>query len=178
METFAEPKKLTENPRYKEHRRKCLSGLTDVVIDAPITEVVNGFNRLPYCFTIQSCFGHFIYDGQNDPHNVEPLPVAKSIDRVEYRIAYLAFCLENCDKGVQFLRSLNDITHIDRENIQLCSPQWFWERQINSYALQVEPERFKHEDKAVLDLKEALHVEKVRNTFFAELKILLRKHRI
>lgn len=173
METFAEPKEFVVNPFFKAQRRKSLISFSDAIIDIPIIEIVNGFNRRPYCFTLQSCFGHFLYDGQNDPHNVDPLPAEKSIGRVAYRIAYVAFCLEYSDTGERFLRSLDDITHIDRETIQLCSPQWFWDRQVNSYALQVEPERFKHKDKAILEFKEALHVEKVRHRFFTALKALL-----
>ena len=53
--------------------------------------------------------------------------------------------------------------------------QWFWERQINSYALQVEPDRFKHEDRAILGYKEALKIENIRNEFFVQLKELLQK---
>jgi tRNA(Phe) wybutosine-synthesizing methylase Tyw3 len=66
METFAEPKEMVENPRYFEQRQKSLSGLTDDKIDAPIIEIINGMNKLPYCFTIQSCHGHFLYSGQKD----------------------------------------------------------------------------------------------------------------
>ena len=174
METFAAPKALVENPHFKAQRQKSLTGLSDAVIDAPIIEIVNSFNNLPYCFTLQSCYGHFLYDGQDDPQNIDPLPAAKSIDRVEYRIAYVAFCIDCCGAGKQFLKALSKISIIDNDNIQLCSAEWFWKNQVNSYALQVEPKRFKHQDTAILDFKEALHIEKVRNKFFAELKNLLR----
>jgi hypothetical protein len=56
-----------------------------------------------------------------------------------------------------------------------CCAEWFWKRQVNSYALQVEPDRFKFEDKAILDYKEALRIEKIRNEFFVRLKELLQK---
>jgi len=46
-------------------------------------------NELPYCFTLQSCFGHFVFCGQNDQQNLEPLPVNDPIVKVEYRIAYI-----------------------------------------------------------------------------------------
>ena len=45
METFIELKELVENPHYQEQRQKCLAGLTDVMIDAPITELINDFNK-------------------------------------------------------------------------------------------------------------------------------------
>jgi hypothetical protein len=40
-------------------------------------------------------------------------------------------------------------------------------------ALQVEPDRFKRKDTALLDFKEALHIEKIRNTVFIRLYELL-----
>jgi hypothetical protein len=177
LETFTEPKALVENPHYQDQRRKCLAGLIDGVIDEPIIELVYAFNKLPYCFTIQSCYGHFVYNGRNDPLNLEPLPSTDTIDRVEYRIAYIAFCIENGDFGRVFFDALKEITVIDPQNIQFCCAEWFWKRQVNSYALQVEPDRFKFEDKAMLDYKEALKIEKVRNEFFFQLKELLREQR-
>jgi hypothetical protein len=175
LETFTEPKELVENPHYKEQRQKSLSGFTDVMIDAPIIEIVNSFNKLPYCFTMQSCYGHFICPGQKDPHKLDYLPVKKSIERVEYRIAYLAFCVENSEQGRRLLEALKEIISFDPENIQFCCAEWFWRRQVNSYALQVEPDRFKDKDSAVLDYEEALNIEKIRNEFFLRLRTLLRK---
>jgi hypothetical protein len=175
LETFTEPKELAENPNYEEQKKKSLAGLTDVMIDLPIIEIINGFNKLPFCFTMQSCYGHFLHNGQKDPHNLDPLPVTDTIARVEYRIAYIAFCIDNCDPGRGLIESLKEITVIDPENIQFCSAEWFWERQVNSYALQVEPDRFKHKDKAILDYREALHVEKIRNECFVQLKKTLQK---
>ena len=175
METFTEPKELVENPRYKEQRHKSLLGLTNAVIDRPIIEIINSMNKLPHCFSMQSCYGHFLYDGQKDPNHIDSLPVTTSIDRVEYKIAYLAFCIENSEQGRRLLGDLKEITVIDPENIQFCSAEWFWKRQVNSYALQVEPDRFKHEDSAILDYKEALYIEKIRDEFFVQLRKLLRK---
>lgn len=177
METFTAPKELTENPRYKEQRQKSLAGLSNAIIDAPIKEIIKDFNKLPYCFTMQSCYGHFLYDGQKDPHNLDPLPVKKTIARVEYRIVYIAFCIENSDSGRRLFEALEGITVIDPKNIQFCCAEWFWKRQINSYALQVEPDRFKHKDKTLLDYREALQIEKIRNKFFVQLQKLLQKQR-
>jgi hypothetical protein len=147
------------------------------MIDEPIIELVTAFNQLPYCFTLQSCYGHFVYSGQNDPHNLKPLPLTDTIDRVEYRIAHIAFCIEKTSFGKMLLDALAETTDIDHENIQFCSAEWFWERQVNSYALQVEPDRFKHEDKAMLGYKEALRIEKVRYEFFDKLKGLIKKQK-
>jgi len=174
LETFIEPKELVENPYYKDQKQKSLAGLNNDMIDVPIIKLINAFNKLPHCFTLQSCYGHFLYNGQMDPHNLDPLPAAKTIARVEYKIAYIAFCIENSESGRNFFKALEEITAIDSENIQFCCAEWFWKRQVNSYALQVEPDRFKCEDKVILDYKEALNIEKIRNVFFVRLDELLK----
>jgi hypothetical protein len=145
------------------------------MIDVPIIELIKAFNELPYCFTLQSCYGHFVYNGQNDPHNLEPLPITDTIARVEYRIAYICLCTENSNFGRGLLKALNEITAVDPENIQFCCAEWFWQRQVNSYALQVQPDRFKHKDSAMLDYGEALHIEKIRNEFFIQLQVILKR---
>jgi hypothetical protein len=127
LETFTEPKALVENLHYQEQRQKSLAGLHKGMIDQPIIELINAFNKLPYCFTLQCCYGHFVFRGQNDPHNLEPLPQTDTITRVEYRIAYIAFCIENSDSGRVFLDALKGIAEIDPENIQFCCAEWFWE---------------------------------------------------
>ncbi len=175
METFTEPKEFVENPHYEDQRQKTLASLSDDMLDAPIINLINGFNQLPYCFTLQCCYGHFIHNRQKDPHNLDPLPISDAIDNVEYRIAYIAFCIENSASGKMFREALSDISLVDLENIQFCSGEWFWKRQVNSYALQVQPDRFKDKDSAILDYKEALLIEQVRDEFFVQLHELLRK---
>ncbi|MBN1626477.1 MAG: hypothetical protein JW944_08115 [Deltaproteobacteria bacterium] len=176
METYTDLKDLTENPDYGARRRDALEGLKGVEIDSPIIEHVNGLNSLPWCFTLQSCYGHFLYKGQDNPYNIEPLPITDSIDRVDYKIAYIALCIENSDAGRRLFEDLKTLTRIDPENVQFCCAEWFWERQVNSYALQVEPDRFKHEDRVELDYREALKIEKIRNEFFIRLKDLIKRH--
>jgi len=175
LETFTEPRELVENPHYQDQRQKTLAGLSADMIDAPILYLINGFNKLSYCFTLQSCCGHFIYNAQKDSHNLEPLPVTDTIAKVEYRIAYICLCIENSYLGRGLLEALIEITAIDPENVQFCCAEWFWKRQVNSYALQVEPDRFKRKDRAILDYKEALYIEKIRNEFFVRLEDLLQK---
>jgi hypothetical protein len=175
LKTFTELKELVENPHYQEQRQRSLAELSNVMIDAPIIDLIKGVNELPYCFTLQSCYGHFLYNGQKDPNNLDPLPVTNTIARVEYRIAYIAFCIDNSDSGRRLFDDLKETTSVDQENIQFCCAEWFWKKQVNSYALQVEPDRFKHEDKAILDYKEALKIENIRNKFFVQLKKLLQK---
>jgi hypothetical protein len=173
LETFTELKELVENPFYPAQKQKILCDLTDDMIDLPIINLIKGFNKLSYCFTLQSCYGHFVYNGQKDNHNLDPLPVKMVLTKVEYRIAYIAFCIENSLWGSELFESLKEITAIDSKNVQFCCAEWFWNRQVNSYVLQVEPDRFKHKDKAILDYKEALHIEKVRKEFFVRLYQLL-----
>lgn len=170
METFTEVKPLVENPDYQDQRQKTLAGLGDERIDAPILDLIRGFNRWPHCFTIQSCYGHFVYSGQNDPHNLEPLPVTDAIERVQYRIAYICLCVENSASGIGLLEVLSQVVEIDPDNIQFCCAEWFWNRQVNSYALQVQPDRFKSKDTAMLGYREALAIEQVRNLFFKALE--------
>jgi len=173
LETFTELKAFVENPYYQLQKQKILYDLNDDMIDMPIVDLVNGFNNLPYCFTMQSCYGHFVYNGQKNSDNLEPLPQKDTIAKVEYRIAYIAFCIENSLLGKELFESLNAITAIDSENVQFCCAEWFWKRQVNSYALQVEPDRFRCKDTAIIDFKEALHIETVRNEFFVRLYELL-----
>ena len=178
METFTAPKPLVDNPHYQVQREKTLANLCDHMIDPPIVDLINGFNRLPYCFTLQCCYAHFICHGQSDPHNLEPVPLADSIATVEYRIAYVAFCVEHSGRGKAFLTELATMAHQDPENIQFGSADWFWQRQVNSYVLQVEPDRFKFADRAVLAYQEALQLEKTRHEFFAQLGQLRQKQHI
>ena len=178
METFTEPKALVENPHYPDHRKQTLSGLLDAQIDAPIVALISAFNRLRHCFTMQCCYGHFVYSGQNDRHNMLPLPTRDVPDRVEYRIAYICLCVENSEPGKGLLALLRQTVVLDPDNIQFGSAEWFWNRQVNSYALQVEPDRFRHQDTAVVGYREALHIEQVRNQVFDTLKKRLVKPQI
>jgi hypothetical protein len=173
METFIEPRELVDHPGYPRQRRRTLAGLSESMIDAPIRRIVGELNKHPSCFTLQCCYGHFLYEGHWDPHNLDPLPDSDHIDRVEYRIAYLAFCLENSPAGRKLMDQLMDLTGIDPENIQFCSARWFWKRLVNTYALQVEPDRFKHHDRAVLDYEEAMYIQSLRGEFYHELGGLL-----
>ena len=173
METFTKLKELVENPHYQVQRQKILCDLTDDMIDMPIIDLINDFNKLPYCFTLQSCYGHFVCNSQKDSHNFEPLPVKDTSAKLEYRIAYIAFCIENSPLGSGLFEASKEIPAIDPENVQFCCADWFWKRQVNSYVLQVEPDRFKRIDSAIVDFKEALHIEKIRNEFFIRLYELL-----
>ena len=174
METFTAPKVFCENPDFGLQREKQLKALETIEVDAPVVDIICTLNQFPHCFTLQSCYGHFLYPGQEDPHNLAPLPAMEGTARVEYRIAYVAFCVDAGGPGRRFREALGEIPAIDPEYIQFGSAEWFWERQVNSFALQVEPDRFKHQDKAVLGWEEALRVERIREVFFDRIRGLLR----
>ena len=175
METFQSVKEFVPNPHFEQQRQKSLRQMDINTIDEPITDIVRGFAKLSYCFTLQSCFGHFLYNGQRDSANTGRLPLTDSIESVEYRIAYIALCIQENEQGRELYENLRVIVEIDPEYIQLGCAEWFWKRQVNSYAIQVEPEKHMTKDRAIVDYKEALHIEKVRDRFFAGIRKLLRK---
>ncbi len=173
MKTFSKAKALRTNPHFKAHKQRWLARLTDTVIDKPIVAIIKDLNKRADCFTLQSCYGHFIYPGQTDRYNFDSWPVTENIAQVSYRIAYLAVCIANCGTGRDFLDRLKSTTAIDPQNIQFGCADWFWQQQINSYVLQVLPERYQHQDQVQLDYREALEIEKLRNRFFEYLRSIL-----
>ena len=170
METFTEFKPLVKNPLFTQQREKALNQLDINTIDAPIKEIIKDFSNLPYCFTLQSCYGHFLYNNQKNPNNIEPLPNLGNISNIEYKIAYIALCIRNNEQGRMLLQELKKIPAIDPDYVQFGCADWFWKQQVNSYALQVEPERYKRKDKITVNFQEALHIENVRNEFFIRLQ--------
>lgn len=176
METYNELRKLVDNPGFHEQKQSALREIVPGEIDRPIRDLVNACNRLPCCFTLQCCYGHFLFSGRADPHNLLSLPAEDcGPPEVEYRIAYLVLGLENSGPGKELIRELQEITRLDPQNIQFFCADWFWDRQLNSYALQVEPERFKDRDRAVLPIREARQIEKLRTVFFLRLESMLKK---
>jgi hypothetical protein len=173
LETFTDLKDFVDNPDFNEQRKKCLKQLDMEIIDAPIVELISDFAKLDYCFTLQSCYGHFLCNSQNNPYNVDPLPVSNSIPNVDYKIAYIALCIKNSKQGKLLFQHFKDIPSIDPEYVQFGCAEWFWEHQLNSFALQVEPLRHMTKDRISVDYREALHIEKVRGKFFAHLKRLV-----
>ena len=174
LETFTELKDFVDNPYFHDQRKNYLSRLDIESIDTPIVKLIKGFTKLDYCFTLQSCYGHFLHNDQKDPYNIEPLPVSKSISNVEYKIAYVALCIKNNNQGRTLFNNLKEIHSIDPDYIQFGCAEWFWERHVNSYALQVEPIRHMTKDRIFVDYSEALHIERVRNNFFTQLKKLIK----
>ena len=173
METFTKIKEFAENPDYRRDRQKSLSDLKIDSIDKPIIDLIKLFQKLPYCFTLQSCYGHFLYEGQKNPNNIKQLPKSNNIKTVEYRIAYIALCIQNSESGKILFKKLSMLPQIDFKYIQFGCAEWFWERQVNSFALQVEPERYSTKDRVFIEYEEALRIESIRNNFFKKLEDMI-----
>lgn len=172
MRTFIEPREFVENTRYAKDRQDSLRALDLGSIDKPIVDLVSGFVSLPHCFTLQCCYGHFICAPGQDPNNLEPIP-RDHVGIVRYKIAYFAFSIENSRRGRAFRHSLEQVPEVAPDYVQFGSAVWFWDRCVNSYALQVEPIAHQHKDEALLESAEALRTQEARDLFFRKLKALL-----
>lgn len=181
MITFTIPKTFVDDPEYKKKKKKSLIQLEDILkkneLDLPIKKIMIDLNKIPCCFTLQSCYGHFVHLYQKDDNNIEPLSKYPT-DKIDvlYRIAYVAFCIENNEPGKLLLEDLKLLVKIDTRYIQFGSSDWFWDQCVNSFVLQVSPDRRRYEDKFSVDMKEALYIENVRNRFFQKLSELIEKH--
>lgn len=175
METFTKLKKIAANPHFFKQRNTALHRINFNEIDLPIIELIKNISMLEYCFSLQSCYGHFLYKGQSDERNLKPLPATNNVITVDYRIAYIAFCIEDNPDGKTFLNHLAQMPMIDPAYVQFGCAEWFWKAQINSFVLQVEPERFQDKDRINIDYKEALYIEKIRNQFYKKLNEIVEK---
>jgi len=176
LETFTALRELIFNPGFNEQRSAALKEINFDELDAPITDLIKKIASIEYCFPLQSCYGHFLCAGQNYFRNIMPLPAAGKITRVNYRIAYIALCIKQSTDGTVLLEDLNKIAGAEPDYIQFGCAGWFWERQVNSYTLQVEPKRFMDKDKIEIDYDEAFYIEKIRNMFFVKLNEATDKH--
>jgi hypothetical protein len=95
---------------------------------------------------------------------------------VKYRIAYIAICIKNNDVGMMLHNDLQGISQVDPKYIQFGSSNWFWKQYLNSYILQTEPERFKFQDTAIVDIAEALHLQTVKKYMFQEIRNICLRH--
>lgn len=85
--------RLIDNPHFVRQRDETRGRLDLSTIDAPIKNLIQTFAKIPYCFTLQSCFGHFLFEGQKNEYNLMQLPQSLEFKAVEYRIAYIALCV-------------------------------------------------------------------------------------
>ena len=176
METFTTAREFVEDRGYTRARQRSIAALDLSSIDDPIVDIVGGFASLPHCFTLQCCYGHFLCAPGQDPHNLDPVPPSSS-GLATYRIAYIVFCLENSRRGRALRQSLARLPSVDPHYIQFGSSDWFWERWVNSYALQVEPEAHTLKDEAILGAREAMRTQRARDLLFAERRVLLAAER-
>lgn len=168
METYTNCRPFIDNPHFKVDRKITLHKLDINLIDFPLIKLVQKMNRLPHLFTLQCCHGHFL---KMDGKEISNLELSETTKRIKYRLAYIAFCIENSPSGRHIRKKLMKIPlSTDRDNIQFCSAQWFWKQWPNSYAIQVMPKRFKDRDTAQVEFSEAREIAKVRDDFFALLK--------
>lgn len=183
METFTPPRPFTTHPRYHEDREEAHRDLRDAVqkkaIDAPLLPIVQECLWVPHCFTVQCCFGHFVHACEPDRENLVPVSrYSREVGRIEYRIAYLALCLENSPAGHGLYSELEKIAAMDPEFIQFGSADWFWEQVPNIYCLQLEPERMKHLDSGNISWEEAIRIENLRGPFFSGFMGIMHRHRV
>jgi hypothetical protein len=177
METFIEARELVPFPAYAEERARALGAIEWGDLDAPVVDVVRAFNDLPHLFTLQCCHGHFLTAPGQDQHDLSPLPPGHS-SSVLYRIAYVAFCVEDCDQGRAFLERASQLPAlVDPDCVQFGCAGWFWDQWVDSYVLQVEPAAHRFKDQAALAAGEALRTQRVRDGFFEELRGLLAEER-
>jgi hypothetical protein len=176
METFTAAREFVAHPRYAEDRRAALAALDLATIDAPLVDLVSDFAALPHAFTLQCCYGHFLWAPGQDPHTLAAIPPDQP-EPFRYRIAYLALCLEVSPRGRALREALAVIAATEPERIQFGSADWFWDRWPNSYALQVEPHAQQQRDVAIVDRAEALQLEATRSRVFTTLEGLLAAER-
>lgn len=182
METFVEARPFAPDPEFGRDRESSIRAIRELIvrgeIDLPLVSMLQDFALVTHCYTIQSCFGHFVHEFEPDTRNIASLEAySGKVAEVEYRIAYMALCIRESDPGLRLCHDLRALTRIDPSCIQFGCAEWFWERQVNTYVIQVEPERFRNKDRIMVDLDEALHLETVRDRFMEELHRVAVLHR-
>jgi hypothetical protein len=183
METFNPARPFTLHPGYVSDREKAQRELAEEIlrgsIDPPLLPMIRECIPITHFFTVQCCFGHFVHDMEPDTENlVPPSQYSGKIETVRYRLAYLAICLQNNIRGREMYSDLEEMAADNPDYVQFGSADWFWERMVNTYCIQLEPERLKNRDSEVITLEEALHLETLREDFFTRLTGIVQKHRI
>ena len=173
METFTELKAFVPNPQFTAQRLVSLQKLEDASIDEPLVGLIEEFAKLHCCFTLQCCYGHFVIGREPERYRLSGLHFFDADQEIEYRLAYLALCIEDSRPGRNLLNRLAKVRDFDPNMIQLGCCEWFWERQVNSFAIQVEPKRFRFKDRIPVQVEEARKIEATRDRFFEELEKLV-----
>ena len=181
METFAGPKPFVDNPEYERNRCVALETLRSLIatgrIDPHLVDLMTLFSRVSHCYTIQSCFGHFVHERESDEHTTARLaPYQGMVSTVFYRIAYLAFVLEKSENGFVLCRDLRTLALQNPGYIQFGSAGWFWEQSVNTCQIQVAMEQEKEKDSFWVTYDEALQLENVRDLLIHDIATIARNH--
>ncbi len=174
MQTYTKTRPIEDNPDFEAQRDAAREALDLSTVDEPMVRLIQDLNRLPHVFTQQCCFGHFVGDGETDTSTLAP-PPPMGKKPMEYRLAYLAFCVSDDDRGRAFLERVRDLRDLDPKYIQVCSADWFWDQQVNSFAIQVSPKRMRKLDSMTLDGKEIRHVSHVRTQLWRRFSDAVKK---
>ena len=171
MQTFTAWRPFVSDSSYMARRRDELAGLERLLssgaIDTPFMPLVKSIREIPYCYTLQSCFGHFVLSDGTERYRIKDMCDRLDEDTIiRFKIPYIAFCVENSESGRSFVDDLKAVQRIDSEYIQFGCADWFWNYCVNSYVLQVEPERYAYEDSCEVTLEEAVHLESTRDKFY------------
>ena len=176
MDTYCPAKPLTVDPGYGARRQKALAGLDLNALDPPMVSLVDSFNRLPHCYTLQCCHGHLMIPNQGPPADWKRLPVENPPAKALYQLAYMALVVRNDSAGRGLMRGLAVVAGRAPAFMQLGSAQWFWEAQgeVNSYVLQVSPQDRQDQDHFEMLRDEVHQWLGAREKFMAGLEDLVR----
>lgn len=170
METYIRAKPLEKSPEFQSRRETAIAHLDYKLIEKPLINLVRDINSLPFIFTLQCCHGHFLATIDRNSLDFDELA---STNKVLYKLAYIAFCIDNSRQGRRFMGRLEEIPKVMSTGlVQFCSADWFWDQWKNSYVLQVMPQRFIDKDRTIIDSDEANTLQKVRDSFFEQLQDL------
>ena len=177
METFAPARPLEENPGFEPKKARVLREIEVQSLDPEMRDLVAGFNALDHCYTLQCCHGHVMIPDQGPPEAWQGLAVEDPPpEKALYQLAYLALVVRNDPAGEKLVKELARLAETDPAFIQTGSPDWFWTTcgHVNSYAIQVSPEGFKHLDRFEMSRQEALGWMAARRGFMKGLEDILR----
>ena len=103
METYITPQPCEDYPGFQTDRQLALKSLDVALLDAPLVDLINDLNTLPFLFTLQCCHGHFL---TTDNEAISTSEMWGTLPTVEYRLAYIVFCFENSPQGKEVAKKL------------------------------------------------------------------------
>ncbi|MGD8561977.1 MAG: hypothetical protein PVG03_05565 [Desulfarculaceae bacterium] len=175
METYGPARQMVPDPDFEKKKNKTLAGLDPQILDPPMRDLVAGYNKLPYCYTLQCCHGHIVIPDKGPYSDWQRLPVEDPPLKALYQLAYLALVIRNNPPGQGLLRALASLAGTNPGFMQFGSPDWFWnaQGQANSFALQVSPQRSKDLDRFEMIEAEARQWMAAREQFMQGLRRIL-----